>query len=63
MQRGEVDVDIKSLKAAIAQVVGGRRSDYSTLSKDEIMQTCTVLGFKMSPYLAIEAHMVSCGGF
>ena len=27
------------------------------------MQTCTSLGFKMSPYLAVEAHLISCGGF
>ena len=27
------------------------------------MQSLTNLGFKMSPYLAVEAHLISCGGF
>ena len=26
-------------------------------------QTCTSMGYKISPYLIVEAHLISCGGF
>ena len=48
---------------AIAKVVGRSRTDYTTLTQDELKQTLVNLGFKMSPYLAVEAHLISCGGF
>lgn len=53
----------KKVKEVIAKVVGRSRQTFSTLSQDEMTQTCELLGFKMSPYLSVEAHMVSCGGF
>ena len=27
------------------------------------MKACQNMGFKISPYLAVEAHLISCGGF
>ena len=56
-------VDEKTFKAAIAKVVGRSRQDYSDLTQDELMKACKNMGFKISPYLAVEAHLVSCGGF
>ena len=44
-------------------MVGRSKSDYSSLTQDEIKQACVNLGMKMSPYLAVEAHLVSCGGY
>lgn len=58
-----MQVDDKSVKAAIAKVVGRSRQDYSDLTQEELHQTCVNLGFKMSPYLAVEAHLVACGGY
>ena len=50
------------MKAAIVQVVGRSKTDYSDLTQDEVSQACVKLGVKMSPYLAVEAYLVSCGG-
>ena len=51
------------IKAAIVKVVGISRSDYSDLNQDEIHKTCEQLGFIVSPYMAVEAHLVSHGGY
>ena len=51
------------IKAAIVKVVGISRSDYSDLNQEEIHKTCEQLGFTLSPYMAVEAHLVSHGGF
>ena len=56
-------LDLKTIKAAIVKVVGISRSDYSDLNQQEILSTCEKLGFKLSPYMAVEAHLISRGGF
>lgn len=47
---------------AISKVVGRNRTDFSDLSADQLTQVCSNLGFKLSPYLVVEAHLYSCGG-
>ena len=57
------NLDEKKIREAILQVVGRGRTDYSTLTQEELGKVCKSLGFKLSPYLVVEAHLVSCGGF
>ena len=54
---------LKQIKASIVTVVGRSRLDNSNLTQEELSKVCANLGYKLSPYLVVEAHLFSCGGF
>ena len=54
---------IKSIKTAILTVLGRNRLDISNITQEDLAKVCATLGFKVSPYLIVEAHLFSCGGF
>ena len=53
------------IKAAIAQVIPSKRMHAPKLviSPTELSEVCKILGLKITPYLAIEAQLCSCGGY